>query len=245
MEKIRIDDFLISHDIDVSLINLGDFDYIGEYTAKKMRDQKSPQWKSHGAFFRPAYERGILIHELIRRYNIQSYLEIGYGRGYSAICAAKALCEIGAQGHVITIDPQFDENNAKLISQVFPREWIERIQFAKGTSQDLLPKIPSEHKFDFVYIDGDHRAEATQSDWDLLKDKWDVFCLFDDYHLPTKKEADIECSQVIDKIEVPGVQKQLIILDRRMFNDDRGMTDDKIDYGQVLLTRTEKISDRW
>ena len=85
MEKIGIKQFLASHDIDLSLLKLGDFDYIGEYTAKKMRSQNSPQWNSVGAFFRPNYERGILIHELIRRYNLQSFIEIGFGRGYSAV----------------------------------------------------------------------------------------------------------------------------------------------------------------
>ena len=46
---------------------------------------------------------------------------------------------------------------------------------------------------------------------------------------------DIECSKVIDNIT--NYQKELIIMDRRIFFDDRGYTDDEIDYGQVLLTK--------
>ena len=59
--------------------------------------------------------------------------------------------------------------------------------------------------------------------------------LFDDYHLPGKVEKDINCSNLIDQIE--DNSKELIIMDRRIFFDDRGYTDDEINYGQVLLTK--------
>ena len=53
--------------------------------------------------------------------------------------------------------------------------------------------------------------------------------------MPTKQQKDIECSKLID--EINGFEKELIIMDRRIFYDDRRVPDDKIDYGQVLLTK--------
>ena len=41
---------------------LGDFDLIGEYCAKKQRGRDSDLYKTAGAFFRPNYERGLLIY---------------------------------------------------------------------------------------------------------------------------------------------------------------------------------------
>ena len=78
-----------------------------------------------------------------------------------------------------------------------------------------------------IYIDGDHTYDAVKKDWELSKDKWEKVVLFDDYHMPTKNQKDIECAGVIDQIEDPT--KELIIMDRRIFVDDRGMKDEEID----------------
>ncbi len=239
MKRIIIQDKLRSMDVEPANVPLGDFDWIGEFTAKKNRDRESELWRKAGAFFRPNYERGILIHYLIKQHNLKNFLEIGFGRGYAAVCAARALHEAGCNepGAVTTIDPVFNEEHLRMMSQIFPPEWLNLIKFVKGTSQAALTQMPPE-KFDLVYIDGDHRAEAVQADWDLCKDRWNCFLLFDDYN-PDTSDTNIQCSQVIDKIEDPT--KELIILDRRMFLDDRQMKDDEIKYGQVLLTNTEAV----
>ena len=50
-----------------------------------------------------------------------------------------------------------------------------------------------------------------------------------------KNIQEISCSKVIDKIEDDS--KELIIMDRRIFMDDRNLPDEEIQYGQVLLTK--------
>jgi len=225
--------------IALSDISLGDFDSIGEYTAKKKRDQNSELYNSAGAFFRPNYERGLLIYSLIRKYKLTSYLEIGFGRGYSAICAAKAMHDNGIPGAVYTVDIKFDQKQMDLIKNIMPSDWLNRIVAVQGDSKEVLKEVfERQPQFDFVYIDGDHRADAVKADWELLKDRWTNFCLFDDYHLPTKSETDIECAMVIDSIDHPS--KELIIMDRRIFFDDRRISNAEIDYGQVLLTNEPK-----
>jgi len=225
--------------IALSDISLGDFDSIGEYTAKKKRDQNGELYNSAGAFFRPNYERGLLIYSLIRKYKLTSYLEIGFGRGYSAICAAKAMHDNGIPGAVYTVDIKFDQKQMDLIKNIMPSDWLNRIVAVQGDSKEVLKEVfERQPQFDFVYIDGDHRADAVKADWELLKDRWTNFCLFDDYHLPTKSETDIECAMVIDSIDHPS--KELIIMDRRIFFDDRRISNAEIDYGQVLLTNEPK-----
>ena len=78
IKKINIRDKLVEIGTPVEDLSLGNFDFIGEYTAKKTRAQNSENWRKTGAFFRPNYERGILIYSLIRKHNIQSFLEIGF-----------------------------------------------------------------------------------------------------------------------------------------------------------------------
>lgn len=242
MKHVHIKQKLEEMGVAVDGIIMGDFDYVGEFTAKRDRKPDDPNYKKYGAFFRANYERGILIYHLIRQYNIASVLEVGFGRGYSTFCAAKAFHDAGIPGKIMTVDPNLDEKYINALQQVFPQDWFTYITFAKGRSQDVLPK--SEGTFDLVYIDGDHSYAATKSDWEMTKDRYNKFLLFDDYHLPSKQDkGTIECSQLIDEVDDPS--KELIIMDRRMFFDDRRFTDEQIDYGQVLLTKSGVGRDDW
>ena len=194
-----------------------------------------------GAFYRSNYERGILIYYLIRQHNLTSMLEIGFGRGFSTFCAARAFHDAGIAGKVVTIEPNLDEKFLGMLQHVFPKDWFKYVQFMKGTSQQALPQL--NESFDLVYIDGDHSYEGTRFDWEHTKDRWNNFLLFDDYHLPRKDDPGIKCSQLIDEIDDPS--KELIIMDRRMFFDDRQFTDSQIDYGQVLLSKKGTARDDW
>jgi len=91
MKVTHIKDKLSQLGRPLETISLGDFDAIGEFTAKKNRGPDNPLYHTTGCFFRPNYERGILIYSLIRHFKVKSYLEIGFGRGYSAFCAVKAF----------------------------------------------------------------------------------------------------------------------------------------------------------
>jgi hypothetical protein len=241
MKTIRIDKKLEEMGVALDSIVMGDFDFIGEFTAKRDRRPDDPNYKRYGAFYRANYERGILIYYLIRQHGLLSMLEVGFGRGYATFCAARAFHDAGIVGTITTIDPQLDERYLQALNQVFPQDWFKYVKFAKGTSQQLLPTL--NQNFDLVYIDGDHSYAGTKFDWEHTKDRWNKFLLFDDYHLPSKGDAGIQCSRLIDEVDDPS--KELIIMDRRMFFDDRRFTDDQIDYGQVLLTKPGAARDDW
>ncbi len=241
MKTLHIKQKLEDMGVDLNGIIRGDFDRIGEFTAKRERSPDDPNYKKHGAFYRSNYERGILIYNLIRQYNLTSMLEIGFGRGYSTFCAARAFHDAGVVGKIVTVDPALDEKYLQALQQVFPKEWFSYITFIKGPSQEVLKTLDG--RFDLVYIDGDHSYEATKSDWELTKDKFDKFLLFDDYHLPSKDDAGIQCRQLIDQINDPS--KELIIMDRRIFFDDRQVPDEDVNYGQVLLTKEGVSRDDW
>lgn len=231
MKRIDIRDKLEQLDFSLDDVVLGDFDLIGEYTAKKSRDRNSDLYKEVGCFFRPNYERGILIYHLIKRFEIRNMLEVGFGRGYASFCAAKAMCDMGfADGKVHSVDPNVDQKHLENLAQVFPKEWFEKLFLMKGTLQEALPQLPEDQKFELIYIDGDHTYDAVKSDWELSRDRYDKFILFDDYD--EESNPNIQVKQLIDELDL---EKELIISDRRIFFDDRRIPDDEISYGQVLV----------
>ena len=73
MKITHIKDKLNELDFPVENLSLGDFDVIGEFTAKKTRGPESDLYKKVGCFYRPNYERGLLIYSLIRKYKIHKY----------------------------------------------------------------------------------------------------------------------------------------------------------------------------
>ncbi len=232
MKIIDIRDKLAEIGIDLKKdIALGDFDQIGELTAKKQRGPESELYRTAGCFFRPNYERGILVYSLITKFGLTSFLEIGFGRGYSTFCAAKAFSDMGIQGRIITVDPNFDKDFLQNLSRIFPNNWWSMIQFQQGFSKDYLSTL--EESFDLVVLDGDHSESGVRLDWELTKDRFNKFLIFDDYHLPPKNDPGIQVTPVVDSIE--GYDKEAIIMDRRIFTDDRKLED--ILDAQVLITR--------
>ncbi len=240
INRIMIQEKLQQLGVSLDDISLGSFDEIGEFTAKKKRSPDSDLYKSVGAYFRPNYERGLLIYALIKKYNVKSYLEIGFGRGYSCFCATMALSETTG-GSVTVVDPVIDDTHLQNLTKVFPKEWFEKIDFCKATSDEFFNDRvyfnEIRNSFDMIYIDGDHRYDYVKRDWENAKDRFKKIVLFDDYHLPGKRQKGIEVSSLIDSID--DYTKELIITDRRIFLDDRGYTDGEIDYGQVLLTNSQ------
>ena len=235
---VNIKDKFKELNIDVNELSLGEFDQIAEITARKARDPNSELFKRVGCYFKPNLERGLLIYSLIKKYRLTSYLEIGWGRGYSSICAARAFSELGNDGHVMVIEPTLDDQFMNAISQMFPQEWLSHIKFAKGTSAQILPKLKD--KYDFIYVDGDHTKESVIHDYGYVSELWNDFLLMDDYHMQTDTDPNIQVHEALQQFEHPSdASSDLVIMDRRIFPDDRGWTDDMIKYGQLLFTKND------
>ena len=240
---VNIKQKLAELDVSIESISLGEFDEVAELTAKRRRDPGSPLYKSVGAFFKPNCERGLLLYLLVKKYSLDSCLEIGFGRGYSALCAARAFHELGGAGKVMSIEPRVDDSFMQSIAQVMPQEWTSRLQLARGTSQEILPQLRDSS--DVVVVDGDHTESAVRADWRGVKDLGWTFCVFDDWHVDVGTDPNIQVHEaLLDQELPPDVECELIVMDRRIFPDERGWPDEKIRYGQLLLTNRAALDKR-
>ena len=234
MKTVIIHEKLVELGVDLKDIQLGDFDQIGEYCAKRTRSPGSELYNKVGCYYRANYERGIVAYFLVKKYKLTSVLELGFGRGYFSMCCAKAMNDAGIDGLITSVDVNFDENHLKLLNQSFPNE-CNRIKLIKGPSHAVVPTL--NEKYDLIFVDGDHTYNGVYTDWMNTKDKFKKFILFDDYNFVVSKE--IACKTVIDE-HVHG-NKELILMDRKIFFDDRSvMTGAPVtDGGQVLLTHPD------
>tara|TARA_B100000683_G_C12501602_1_gene557818 strand:- start:976 stop:1731 length:756 start_codon:yes stop_codon:yes gene_type:complete len=216
---------------------MGDFDVLGWQLAAKVRERGSHGYNHHGALFRPNYERGILVHSLIQKKGLVKILEIGFGRGYVTTCAANAIYGKGINGEVTTVDPFFDQQKLDNFSSVLDPAITSmvKINTMGQTSDHYFDSLHPKARFDFIFIDGDHRYDSVRKDYENAVKHIDRgYILMDDYHMPTKVEKDIDVSNFVDSLP-SSVERKLVLTDRLLFNDDRGKTSDDLDYGMVLI----------
>lgn len=216
-------------------IYMGDFDIMGFNLASKIRDRDDENYKTKGAVFRPNFERGILLHSLIVKKNLTNILEIGFGRGYSVACAARAIYDKGLTGRVVTVDPAFNQDSLSTLQEVLHPE-IQKsvsISFESGTSDAYFGQLDPQENFDLIFIDGDHRYSQVKKDFENAIRHIDRgYIVMDDYHMPSKVDKDIEVANFVDNMPA-DFRKKLIYTDRVLFEDDRG--DVELDYGMVLI----------
>ncbi|MGV8880093.1 MAG: O-methyltransferase [Sphingobacteriaceae bacterium] len=97
-----------------------------------------------------------LIYRLARNQQAKSMLELGTCLGITTAYLAKACPD----ANLVTVEgcPQ----TAAIARENFNAIGLENIDLQVGNFDEVLPAILNEHvNFDFVYIDGNHRKEAT------------------------------------------------------------------------------------
>lgn len=128
-----------------------------------------------------------LIYRLAKDNNPKSIIELGTCLGITTAYLSKACPE----AEVITIEgcPE----TAKVAYNNFKELDLENVELQVGNFDVLLPEvIANAEKLDFVYIDGNHRKEATLNyfNWCLPKVHENSLLIFDDiYWSKGMKEA--------------------------------------------------------
>lgn len=162
--------------------------------SKRLNTVEKPDWYPEAVrYLRGGHDRGrqygIYLYNLIKsNENISTVINIGTARGFSAVCAAKALSEAGRNGVVHTIDvvPSDEPHDWGANSESDPvldmdqdismRDFVERfhspdndtkIKFYTGRSSEILADINVTP--DLVFHDGKHTYDVVKKDMELSK----------------------------------------------------------------------------
>nr|WP_232325348.1 class I SAM-dependent methyltransferase [Pedobacter panaciterrae] len=170
---------LFNDDSLVTVTDLGAGSHLNKNRTKKVSQIAKNALKS------PALAQ--LIYRLAKDNNPKSIIELGTCLGITTAYLSKACPE----AEVITIEgcPE----TAKVAYKNFKELDLENVELQVGNFDVLLPEVIAKaDKLDFVYIDGNHRKEATLSyfNWCLPKVHENSLLIFDDiYWSKGMKEA--------------------------------------------------------
>jgi predicted O-methyltransferase YrrM len=105
--------------------------------------------------------QGKLLNLLASAIDARAILEIGTLAGYSTIWLARALSE---GGKLITLEANADY--AKIaVNNIDMAGLADKVELRLGQALDLLPTLPQDGPFDFIFIDADHRNMAEYFKW--------------------------------------------------------------------------------
>jgi len=98
-----------------------------------------------------------LLYRLAEAFNPDTLVELGTCFGITTVYLAKAI----PKGKVITIEGC--PATAGMARETFRRAMISNVMLRNDNFDTALPGVFRENKADFVFIDGNHRKEATLS----------------------------------------------------------------------------------
>ncbi|MGH7337068.1 MAG: class I SAM-dependent methyltransferase [Myxococcota bacterium] len=111
-------------------------------------------------------EGGTLLYDLVRSIRPQRSIETGMAYGLSTLFICQALRDNGAGRHT-AIDPfqakSFDNVGLGSLERAALRDLV---RFYEAPSDEVLPALRAAgERFDFAFIDGDHRFDAALVDF--------------------------------------------------------------------------------
>lgn len=158
---------------DKSFIEVEDFS-----TGSKVFKPNQRQVKKVAASVGSSYKRAKLLNRIVSYFQIESALELGTSLGLRSLA-------MSLENKVQLTTLEACPNTLNRAKQLFEEmNCQDRIKTVNKDFQSYINELPSEQKFDLIFIDGHHNYEAAISYFNqLLKHKHnDSVFVFDDIH---------------------------------------------------------------
>lgn len=137
---------------------------------------------------------GEALSKWVAKEHAASSIEIGFGYGMSALFILQGLLANGSRGiRHLAIDPHQVEGFSGIALQLVDEAGLrDCLEFYAERSEIALPRLLAQgRKFDFAFVDGNHRFDAVFVDLIYLGQmvQGSGIIFLDDYHLPSIKKA--------------------------------------------------------
>ncbi len=154
-------------------------------------------------------KQGQLITRIIDFYGFKNGLEIGTSLGIGAAYMATST-------HYSGISIEGCEATARIAQKNLTKEGFSKIEVKVGEFLEVLADL-SEEKFDFIYIDGNHRKIPTLEyfEYALNHSTENAFIIFDDIHWSEEMEEAWEIIQRDERINLSMDLFKLGIISKR------------------------------
>jgi predicted O-methyltransferase YrrM len=138
------------------------------------------------------YEVGIVLYQLVRALKPSRTVEVGMAYGLSTLFICQGLRDNGS-GHHTAIDP-LQEARFKTIGLLnMERASLKSLlRFYQAPSDEVLPQLRVQNeRFDFAFIDGNHRFDYTLVDFFYLDKLLDIggHIALDDLWIPSVRKV--------------------------------------------------------
>jgi hypothetical protein len=132
----------------------------------------------------------VMYNFIINNKQVDYVIDIGTAGGFSAICAVKALEDVGRSGKVLTIDiKKRDYRGSTAMKNVQKYTQYDRndicLEFLTGDSKSVLDNISGQPNL--VFYDGHHEYSSVSAEINKIKSKSgnETIHIFDDCHIKT------------------------------------------------------------
>lgn len=105
---------------------------------------------------------GRLLYRLVAHYEVKHALELGTSLGLGTFLITSGNNEV----KVTTVEGC--ENTLQFAKDNFPKSAIDRVEFVNSSFEEYLTTAKPEHKFDLVFVDGDHNSKSLERQLELL-----------------------------------------------------------------------------
>jgi predicted O-methyltransferase YrrM len=138
------------------------------YGATTLRGTESDQPITLNPITRISIEQGAMLHRLAREHRVQRSLEVGLAYGFSTVWLLDALAAQAEAVH-IAIDPFQKTGWGGIgLAQAARVDFAGRFDWLPEYSIHALSDlIRQQQRFDFIYIDGNHRFDDVMVDFYL------------------------------------------------------------------------------
>lgn len=138
------------------------------------------------------YDTGMLLNEMIRKYNLERTLEVGMAYGLSTLFICQAHHDKGVGSHT-AIDPHQTSNFKSIGLLNIKRAGLgERLRFFEACSYEVLPQLlAKKEQFDFAFIDGAHQFDYVLVDFFYVDKLLQTggYIAFDDLWFPSIRKV--------------------------------------------------------